>query len=368
VEICGLYQTTMEQSEKDQIFIKEPLLRYFVDRRYSKHRRGVLLVLVFVIFLFIGTGIEKNEVRKMLPLYAGLTIAVLGPIFLNLFVLIPKFLFKRRYLLYFFLSNLCIVACYLILLAFIFLWWPATDIQLQTVPKESFLFGGVFYVFVISIFCAATAAGKLFQKQIRDSYKIMQLENTLIHTELDLLKTNISPHFLFNMLNNSEVLIQTDPLKARQILRKLSEFLRYQLYDSRRQTVLLSADIRFLEHFLSLETIRRDYFQFDIYESGTERQVEVSPLLFIPFVENALKHNIESGPGAYVNLSFVLEGQILTFTCVNPVAREIPAKKNAGGFGLPNVQRRLGLLYPEKYNLNMVEKNGVFSVTLELIL
>ncbi|WP_254500443.1 histidine kinase, partial [Salmonella enterica] len=79
---------------------------------------------------------------------------------------------------------------------------------------------------------------------------------------MDFLKSQVNPHFLFNMLNNSQVLIQTDPEKASEILLKLSDLLRYQLYDSSRQKVLLNADIRFLMHFLSLEKIRRDYFEF----------------------------------------------------------------------------------------------------------
>jgi sensor histidine kinase YesM len=356
----------MNEQEKHQIPKEEPLLMYIVDDRYSIYRRGILFVFLLLFLLFISSGIDKGQRENLFGFYAIMLIALLGPIVVNMFILIPRFLFKAKYLRYFLYLILTIVLFYIILAVYLSFWLPKNALSPKTIPVEALWFGAVFYIIILVILCSASAAIKLFQRWLRDKYRIVQLENSLLQTELDLLKTNISPHSLFNMLNSTEVLIQTDPLKARQILQKLSEFLRYQLYDSNREKVLLSADIRFLEHFLSLEKIRRDFFEFEIKEMGTQRQIEISPLLFIPFVENAVKHNITSGPGAFVELSFTLNEQGLVFTCKNPVAD--PKSAEHGGFGLPNLKRRLELLYPGRHEVHTSEKDNIYCATLVLSL
>jgi hypothetical protein len=355
----------MNEPEKYQIPKEEPLLRFIVDDRYSIYRRGILFALLLLFLLFTGSGIDKGQEKNLLWFYTLTLITLLGPILVNMFFLIPKFLFKGKYLRYFLFLILTIVLFYLLLVLYLWLWVPK-NAEGKTIPMAAWWAGGVLYSIILVILCTASAALKLFQRWLRDKYRIVQLENSLLQTELDLLKTNISPHSLFNMLNSTEVLIQTDPVKARQILQKLSQFLRYQLYDSNREKVLLSADIRFLDDFLSLEKIRRDFFEFEIKETGTQRQVEVSPLLFIPFVENAVKHNIPSGPGAFVELSFTLNEKGLVFTCKNPLSDQNNAEK--GGFGLPNLKRRLELLYPDRHELQIQEKNGIYCATLVLSL
>lgn len=350
----------MIQPKKVHTVIEGPLLRYIADEKFSIYRRGLLLLFVLSFLLITGSRMSEPTGKNLWWSYLGMATALLGPIGLNMFVLIPKLLFRGRYLWYPVCLSLCIILFYIVFVITSWFFWPPP----ANIPREALLAGGFAYLFILGILCAATATIKLFQKWINDRYRIMELENNLIHSELNLLKTNISPHFLFNMLNNSEVLIQTDPLKARQILAKLSEFLRYQLYDSAREKVLLSAEIRFLHHFLSLEKVRRDFFEFDIQQQGIEREVEVAPLLFIPLVENAVKHIDTTGTEAYVHLSFMLRDNELIFTCKNPVSKE-PHQK-VGGFGLPNLQRRLELLYPGRHQLSAYERNDVYSVTLTI--
>lgn len=351
----------MPPLKKDHITIEEPFLRYIADEKFSIYRRGLFLLFVLGFLFFTFPRMDAATEKHLWRPYVGMTAALLGPIGMNMFILIPKLLFKERYFLYSICLLFCIIFFYTLL---VITNWGILP-HPQPLSKFAFGIGAFIYLFIVGILCAATAAIKLFQRWINDRYRIMQLENNLIHSELNLLKTNISPHFLFNMLNNCEVLIQTNPLKARQVLIRLSEFLRYQLYDSSREKVLLNADIRFLHHFLSLEKIRRDYFEFDIQETGTNCPVEISPLIFIPLVENAVKHNIASGPGAYVQLSFNLDERQLVFTCENPVSNA--PNNQEGGFGLPNLRRRLELLYPERHQLSAYEKNGVYTVTLILI-
>ena len=358
------YLGTMERVKPAQISspAQEPFLRYLVDPPYSVYRR-IAFVLILVILLKGGNDQHEYADGTFLWLKLGGLLIMLGLTAVNMYLLIPRFLFRGRYSAYFLWAGAGILLSFLIFAA-ARTWVPSLRLTPPPRPQASLAGDFLAYVVVLSMLCAATAGFKLFQRWVKDSYRLIQLENIRIHTELDLLKSNVSPHFLFNMLNGSEVLIHTEPDKASQMLIKLSDLLRYQLYDSSRDQVLLGADIRFLHHFLSLEKIRRDFFEFTINEEGTERPQMVPPLLFIPFVENAIKHNIQSEAGAYVKLGFVLKAAELIFTCTNPKGIKAPAEP--GGLGLPNVKRRLELLFPGRHTLNIHDNPDIYTVNLTL--
>ena len=343
---------------------QEPVLRYLVDQPYSIYRK---IVFVLVLLLLLKGGNEQHQYADDTFIYLKLSglLLILGLTALHLYVLIPRFLFKGKYGLYFLSVGGGIVLSFLVFVQ-VRAWLPSLLLPGKTAKPSDDAADFLAYVVLLCVLCAATAGMKLFQRWVTDSYRLTQLENIRIHTELDLLKSNVSPHFLFNMLNGSEVLIHTEPEKASQMLIKLSDLLRYQLYDSSREQVLLSADILFLDHFLSLEKIRRDFFEFRIDEQGTEKPLMVSPLLFIPFVENAIKHNINSEAGAYVDLSFEIKRGELIFNCTNPKPSQPQTKP--GGLGLPNVQRRLELLYPGRHTLLIREEPALYHVTLTLTL
>ncbi|WP_255373441.1 sensor histidine kinase [Chitinophaga sp. CF118] len=215
---------------------------------------------------------------------------------------------------------------------------------------------------------AASTAIKLFQRWIRDTERINELEKATMQSELEQLKTQINPHFLFNMLNNANVLTQKDPEKASQVLMKLSDLLRYQLYDSTRPKVLLTADIHFLEDFLNLEKIRRDNFESIVNKQGDISGVQVAPLLFIIFVENAVKYSMDTEKKTFVHLHFEVINDVLTFKCINSKSSSMMIKSDTSGLGLTNVKRRLELLYPGKYILDIKDKTDAFTVTLKIIL
>jgi ligand-binding sensor domain-containing protein len=179
------------------------------------------------------------------------------------------------------------------------------------------------------------------------------------------LKNQINPHFLFNTLNNAHVLTRKDPLKAAQVLIKLSDLLKYQLYDSAGNRVVLSADIQFIKDFLDLEKIRRDQFEYSVVHEGNLSNILIAPLLFIIFVENAVKHNMDAEKVSFVHLRFWIEDEHLCFNCTNSK----PAKAQhteVGGLGLANVKRRLELLYPEQHSLSVVNGADIFTVDLKI--
>ncbi|PZP48689.1 MAG: histidine kinase, partial [Pseudopedobacter saltans] len=191
-----------------------------------------------------------------------------------------------------------------------------------------------------------------------------------LHAELEQLKNQITPHFLFNTLNNANVLTQKDPDKASEVLVRLSSILRYQLYDSARSQVLLSAEIRFLNDMLNLEKIRRNNFIFTIGNEGNQEDFLVAPMLFTNFVENAVKYSSDIEAETFIDINFRKEGKVLYFSCVNSLPANFKRENDSAsrGIGLNNVKRRLELIYPNRYELKNELHSKTYEINLKLLL
>lgn len=183
-------------------------------------------------------------------------------------------------------------------------------------------------------------------------------------SELNFLKNQINPHFLFNMLNNANIMVDEDPRMASHILDKLDDMLQYQFNDSTQDGVWLKTDINFLSDFLALEKVRRDHFEYSVAIEGNIEEVRVPPLLFIPFVENAVKHNLDTN-NSYVHIRFCMDESRLSFECENPKP-EKTVKRDTGGLGLVNIKRRLDLLFDRNYVLDITETETTYTVKLGL--
>src|SRR6185295_11462360 len=153
---------------------------------------------------------------------------------------------------------------------------------------------------VSSVLLGSVIGLRVFKKWINDMQQMNELHQINLKTELEQLKSQVNPHFLFNTLNNLLVLTKTDPEKASQVLLGLSDLLRYQLYDSAREKILLSKDIDFIHNLLSLEKIRKNDFDYNIRTEGNTDGVTLPPFLFIPFVENAIKHGASTVGHSYL--------------------------------------------------------------------
>ena len=189
-----------------------------------------------------------------------------------------------------------------------------------------------------------------------------------LQSELKFLKKQINPHFLFNMLNNANVLIRKNPKEASRVLFRLKDLLRYQINDSTKEKVSLNSEIQFLSDFLNLEKVRRDNFEYLIMKEGKMEQFWLPPLLFIPFVENAVKHNPDTENKSFVYLSFEVTDDRLIFRCQNSKPAIAPERAEVGGLGLKNIKRRLELLFPGNHSLEIQEDEKTYTVNLHLIL
>lgn len=331
------------------------------------------LLLLFIIF-FLGFQNIYGDFNREGFLYAcPVSVLVFAfPIYLNIYWLVPRFLYRaKRQLLYYWISFLG-VNLVSVLLGFIFLspLYQRYGIHEFCVQdNHSVSFGSISYgILVLLLSAGGCTSFELFRRWVVSDRKIQELEKATMQTELQQLKKQINPHFLFNMLNNANVLIKRNPEEASKVLFKLEDLLRYQINDSSRERVSLASDIHFLNDYLNLEKIRRDNFQFTMEEHGETDSIWIQPLLFIPFVENAVKHSFDSEHPSYVHVSFKVDNDRLEFRCENSTPEVAVSKGKVGGIGLVNIQRRLGLLYPGRYELKQIENENKYTVILSITL
>jgi sensor histidine kinase YesM len=295
---------------------------------------------------------------------AGQFLLFAGVVYLNIYALTPCFLFRGKvfqYIISVFISII-IVICLIIILQYITIVVETENYQ----PAQPLLLTllNIFSVIIsLGLIIAGTSAILLFKQGVMYEQRIIELENITVRSELEQLKNQINPHFLFNMLNNANELSKENANEAAHILFKLNDLLKYQLDDSAKDEILLSADIQFLTDLLKLEKIRRDNFDYIISTEGNINSTVVPPLLFTPFVENALKHGNDKK--SYIHLYFNVENEGIKFVCVNSKpALTGKNKKNVGGLGLANIKRRLKLLYGQSYSLEITENENIYTVKL----
>ncbi|WP_225587049.1 sensor histidine kinase [Algoriphagus sp. Y33] len=340
--------------EKDWVY------RFFVSSDY-RLARHISLIIFLTLVLFNSQPQFIEPVQSIIN--SGLVLVFVLLFYLNMYWYVPRFFFTNRYFAYA-LSLISTIA--IISAIYFFSWGILASYRRADAYREA---AGILSVsFVVLVLTMASTAIKLFQRSILDSLRINELEKTTLRSEMDQLKNQINPHFLFNMLNNANVLTQKDPVKASQVLMKLSDLLRYQLYDSARFRVLLTADIHFLEDLLSLEQIRRDNFEYLISKQGQLSGVQIAPLLLVTFVENAIKHNMDLEKKSFVQLYFDVSNDELKFKCINSKPGIATARKEKGGLGLANVKRRLELIYPGKHTLQIDDTTDTYGVSLTISL
>jgi sensor histidine kinase YesM len=332
------------------------MLQLVISEKY-RFQRHLLLIIFCIVVLYYSPAdyVEPFETYNRLVVFFQISLIA----YCNMYFFVPKFLFKNKYLSYGLFVLSAMILSYYIHEAF------ADSFKLDLLPNEDDSINFFTFSFMTLVLIVASAAIKLFQQWISDARLIHDLELANTHGELEQLKNQINPHFLFNMLNNANVLIEDDPKKASQVLVKLSDLLRYQLYDSSREKVLLTSEVHFLEDFLNLEKVRRDNFNFLISKEGELSGIQVPPLLFISFVENAVKHNNDSAKLSYVNLFFDVRHTELYFRCINSKPA-VKAVNKSGGLGLANIKRRLELLLPSLHDLKIEDHVETYCVTLTL--
>lgn len=196
------------------------------------------------------------------------------------------------------------------------------------------------------------------------------LERQNLQSELKFLKSQINPHFFFNTLNNLYALTLKKSDLAPEIVLRLSEMMRYMLYESNEKEVSLEKEINYVKNYIELEKLRQgENFKVDFELHGTPNGKSIAPLMFIPFLENSFKHGLDAQINeGYVNIRMDLKEDSVEMDINNskPKNAQPIRKTKAGGIGLENVQRRLKLLYPDRHILEIMNDENSFNVSLRI--
>ncbi|MCH2226130.1 MAG: histidine kinase [Crocinitomicaceae bacterium] len=194
-----------------------------------------------------------------------------------------------------------------------------------------------------------------------------KMEREQLKSELAMLKNQVSPHFLFNVLNNIDTLVYPHSKEASEAIVKLSSIMRYMLYETNSDKVIIGKEIEYLEAYIELQKMRlKDPSKIKFDASSVDSSSLIAPMLLVPFVENAFKHAAAiSGPE--IELSVTTTNDSIHFHIINNINNTIEEQKDeVGGIGLKNVHRRLELLYPGKHDLSISNNGESFEVTLKL--
>lgn len=232
-----------------------------------------------------------------------------------------------------------------------------------------------FSLTVMLLFLLSVCTGALFsllRGRMRNRIQKARMELAHSKSELQLLQSQLSPHFLFNTLNNVYGLSITDHEKVPALLLKLSELLRYSVYDAREMLVPLQQELDYLRNYIDFEKIRlgnRLMLKLN-FEGVTDQSFSIPPMLLIVFIENAFKHSRDTqGEKILIDISLSNSRDEIVFSVTNSCYRTgmgSASKEKHAGFGLDNVRKRLNLLYGNRHELTIKESVNDYSVNLRL--
>ncbi len=328
-------------------------------------RFHILFWSVYFIFNVIRFGSLNND--YWYSLRSNLVEFPLSIIYTYFFVyyLIPRYIVKKKYTKFFLLFIFSLIIFYLVKTGLIYLLvtknvWPENS------GINAFTFDHIVEVTIGVLYVTAIGATiKLTYEWINEKRKNEELQKTQLRTELNFLKSQIQPHFFFNTLNNLYALVIKKSPTAPDVVLKLSEIMQYVLYDAKEPKISLLNEINYIYSYLDLEKLRYgDTVKSSIEITGNIDEVEIPPLLFLPFIENCFKHGIANNDDIKVDIRFEITDNFLFFTVENTFHKnnEISVKH---GIGIENVKRRLQLLYGENFTLETKVKKNKFKVLLK---
>jgi len=308
-----------------------------------------------------GRHATQNSEPAMVHLrYALNNLIYIGFFYLNAGLLISQLIYKRKYNQY----GAVMLVSFIIILSITWL----TLFMLMGQPKFNIrghiLFNFFFFLFIL----AGSTAYRMIKDRTRADRIAREKENENLKTELSLLRSQASPHFMFNVLNNMVAMARKKSDLLEPSLLKFSSIMRYMLYDDDEEKVPLEREIEYLQSYIDLQQQR---FGKNVHVNVDLQQVddhhEIEPMLLIPFVENAFKHGTGMIEDAQITIQLKTEQDKLFFNVQNrydPSSVEI--KDKTSGIGLTNVKRRLNLLYGNKQRLLVTQKDNLFSISLQL--
>jgi two-component system LytT family sensor kinase len=303
---------------------------------------------------------------QMLSVYLSSTFFILFSFYIFYFLFVPYFLEKRKYFWFIFVSLTTLGFLPFSGYSLLFLirsYYENNFKDFYGHYSLSMHFSGLV---VMTISATFGSFFKVFLNWLNAVNQKEVLEKQKAESELALLKSKINPHFLFNTLNNIDVLIYENPDRASQALLKLSDIMRYMSYETVSEYVSLSKEIGYISNLVGLYKLRisnPELIRLDI--PGNYPDLKIAPMLFIPFIENAFKYATFKGNNPGFEIKFEIEKGKVKFKIVNHYDNaEKETISEHGGTGINNVKQRLEYIYPNKHKLDINNKDGLFKVDL----
>ncbi len=330
----------------------------FAGRREVYH--VAIWLVVTALLLYLERPIDGSREVAMVVAQVGFYAAI---VYFNLNYLFPEFLIQKRvglYLLLFVLAAAIMTPIRSLVIYWLYVRTPFDVDGLLRIQS--------------AIFLSHLAAGagstmlKIASDWTRNNREKQKLQAQTLQSELKFLRTQINPHFLFNTLNSLYALTLKKSDRAPETVLKLSEMMRYMLYESNARSVPLSSEVDYLRNYLDLERLRHgDKADIRFEVDGEVGEQEIAPMILVTFVENAFKHGLGKVLGAgFVHIVLLVERQEIRFHIENAKPSELIRTDDPGGIGLVNVERRLDLLYPGQHELHTLITDDTYAVDLYL--
>ncbi len=311
-------------------------------------------------------------------LYSLKTTAIGFPIhmalcYFNIYYLMPKFVYRKKYLQYLILLLISLSAIVLIKYNLTYYLishnvWPEGPVVINKITPSYALDMLMGELYVVTFVTAIVTT----MDWIKEHKRLTDLEKIQLETELLFLRTQVSPHFFFNTLNNIYSLALEKSNKTPEIILKLSELMRYMLYETKNKRNSLEKEIICIQNYLDLERLRYgDKLEIEMNITGDIENKEIAPILLLVFIENAFKHGVSKNIGKVkISIDFKISNGFLYFGISNPTPALTKYKhdlNSSGGIGLENVKKRLSLGYKkDEYNLSIKSNEKDFNVNLKI--
>ncbi|WP_405209114.1 sensor histidine kinase [Aquimarina sp. LLG6339-5] len=324
---------------------------------------GIAIVLSMIVFFSSKENLSLNALPEFfLQTSSSIFLLLAPPIYFNIYWLIPNFLVKKKYLIY-----------GIIVIILVAIWGYVLGVGEPWIDRNWFNKGdekpnyGVGVIGTVLLLIVTTLLHIAYRWFVQLS-TIKQIENDQLHLELSSLKNQINPHFFFNTLNNLYALSLEKSDQTPSVILKLSEMMRYTIYDCKEQEVSVAGEVTYIENFIALQKVRhhkRGVITLKNEINNTD--VKIAPMILIVFIENAFKHGFDLlDKKAFINISLKDDDNALYFNIENNF--NTLTEEREKGIGLENVKRRLALIYPNTHELKIVKNETLFRVDLKLYL
>lgn len=350
--------------ENNQIFNKNAIYSFLTQRKVY---HSLFWIGYYILLIILERG-DESLMDTMFNEFINLIFYAII-VYVNILYLIPHFLKKKKIFTY--LVLLIALAIFITPIKLFAFHFRFTGDEV----KQAGLIAQQHYFYLANLFIAfGSTLVSIIMDWMQHQRERTVLENQNIQSELRFLKSQINPHFLFNTLNSIYALTLKKSDDAPEIVVKLSEMLRYMLYECNEKLVPLSKEVHYIQNYLSLEQLRHGgkiSINFDV--EGEVNGETIAPLLFVPFLENSFKHGASKTiKDGYVNVVLKMkEKEQIQFVVENNKTDTIPTANHSlksGGIGLANLDRRLKILYPNKHKLTINNSPNVYKITLDLTL